>query len=643
MRGKCKLWPLAVLAGVAAILLVFVVCVSLAGVALWFERLSVFFLIVDDFFVRFFASIILLLAAIGIVWEEYRRIFCGDPLKSQQNTPVTSNAEAPKDDKGGEGKSKKDKGLWDWLSGRNFSLFKFAVLAAFSGGAFVFANQLDQNDNMANLASPSKANLNSPSKAYQFLKDTETVRGGGTLRPVVLARWVQVVPSENGGYIGGEGSSVACPYDFLVRAVLPVAEKNCPKVSVAYDDGPRTVSMVNRHNPYQAGFSEIQVCEARVNGANRPLSVTLPNETPIPLTVRWVDQGGPQTVSIIGDTGCRASNKQVCNDAEWPFAAVVADLAPARALATADLVVHVGDFMYVKFDAWDTWKAEFFDPAMPLLKGAPWLMVRGNHERCGKFGDAPLGYYLFFDIGSTKGLNCADDGELTATYAVDISSDQRVIVSDSATAWAVWAKKRNDNLGTGMKEELKEKEIQQDSDALDDVKKMLRQVANLAAGAGSRDVWFTTHVPVFSVGACTEKNPLECYSDPASAVMRQAWYELADQSPKVDTILAGHLHLFQVAEVTGQPLQIISGAGGVNIDDDLSIPRSRWQCVDQASLQNLKKTVKVPTNAESQSKQLAVDVCSSMNFGYVMATKEGKVFRFAFKPLNLGKDLLGSD
>ena len=90
--------------------------------------------------------------------------------------------------------------------------------------------------------------------------------------------------------------------------------------------------------------------------------------------------------------------------------------------------------MYVNFDAWDTWKASFFDPAAPLLTAAPWIMVRGNHERCGKFGQAPLGFYLFFDIGDAG--NCEDDAELTDTYAVDLSETHRVIVADSTISFA---------------------------------------------------------------------------------------------------------------------------------------------------------------------------------------------------------------
>jgi hypothetical protein len=43
---------------------------------------------------------------------------------------------------------------------------------------------------------------------------------------------------------------------------------------------------------------------------------------------------------------------------------------------------------------WDTWKADFFDPAQALLKAAPWVMVRGNHETCTRAGQ---GWWRFLD------------------------------------------------------------------------------------------------------------------------------------------------------------------------------------------------------------------------------------------------------
>src|SRR5262249_45981873 len=44
---------------------------------------------------------------------------------------------------------------------------------------------------------------------------------------------------------------------------------------------------------------------------------------------------------------------------------------------------------------WDSWKADFFQPAQPLFQIAPWIMVRGNHEDCEK--RAGEGWFRFLD------------------------------------------------------------------------------------------------------------------------------------------------------------------------------------------------------------------------------------------------------
>jgi len=319
------------------------------------------------------------------------------------------------------------------------------------------------------------------------------------------------------------------------------------------------------------------------------------------------------TVAIIGDTGCRASNKQTCNEDQWPFANVVGDLAPTPALATTDLVVHMGDFMYVKFDAWDVWKAEFFDVASPLLASAAWLMVRGNHERCGKFGDAPLGFYLFFDVGDET-LNCKDgqeanDGQLTETYAVDLSSDRRIIVSDSATAFT----NNTDNPS-------------KDNESYGQMLAMLEGGRSLSDGVKEKSVWFATHVPVYALEKC---DGTTCSSDPASATMRAAWYASGKTPPRVDAILSGHAHLFEVLKAPDQPLQVVSGAGGVELDPPPSALVNSARCVDAKSLASTQSpSVTLPTYAAANA-QVDLKACSNTSFGYVMAVKND----FSFVPV----------
>ena len=92
--------------------------------------------------------------------------------------------------------------------------------------------------------------------------------------------------------------------------------------------------------------------------------------------------------------------------ARWPFATIAAIIAGHR----PDLVVHLGDYYYRESscpdgeegcagspfgDRWSSWNADFFAPARPLLRSAPWVFVRGNHEGCERGGK---GWYRFLRL-----------------------------------------------------------------------------------------------------------------------------------------------------------------------------------------------------------------------------------------------------
>ena len=121
----------------------------------------------------------------------------------------------------------------------------------------------------------------------------------------------------------------------------------------------------------------------------------------------------------------------------WPFAQVVR-LAAAR---HPDLVIHVGDYYYRETpcppgeracagspfgDKWPTWRAEFFDPARPLLNAAPWVFARGNHESCSRGG---RGWFRLLDAGPAP-LACP---ATSPTFKVDLG-DLNLYLVDSADA-----------------------------------------------------------------------------------------------------------------------------------------------------------------------------------------------------------------
>ena len=141
---------------------------------------------------------------------------------------------------------------------------------------------------------------------------------------------------------------------------------------------------------------------------------------------------------IFGDTGCRLKGDEIqdCDKpAEWPFAQV-ARLAAAH---RPDLVIHVGDYYYRESpcpagrtgcagspwgDNWNSWNADFFEPAAPLLKAAPWVMVRGNHEDCARGGP---GWFMLLDAAAAP-LACPAE---SAPMAID-AGGLTLYVLDSA-------------------------------------------------------------------------------------------------------------------------------------------------------------------------------------------------------------------
>ena len=182
------------------------------------------------------------------------------------------------------------------------------------------------------------------------------------------ARWVQY---------GSDGklearvavATPACPSITVDGHVLPMHER-----AAADDDFP------------------LRICSAKIPEGAHSLAV-LGQALP-------AAKAAPMRIAVLGDFGCRMNERQIqnCRDpAAWPFARIAA-LAAAK---HPDLVIHVGDYLYREEpcppddarcagspsgDNWPSWKADFFDPAAPLLHAAPWVIVRGNHEECARAG-----------------------------------------------------------------------------------------------------------------------------------------------------------------------------------------------------------------------------------------------------------------
>ncbi|MFS2136887.1 metallophosphoesterase [Duganella sp. Dugasp56] len=273
----------------------------------------------------------------------------------------------------------------------------------------------------------------------------------------------------------------------------------------------------------------------------------------------------PQRIVVIGDTGCRlqksSASYQACNDgAAYPFAAVAAQAAAWR----PDLVIHVGDYHYRENACpdgdvgcagspwgygWDAWNADFFAPGAALLRAAPWIMARGNHESCPRGGQ---GYWRFLDPRPLlAGRDCnadADDavGNYSDPYAVMIGQSTQLIVMD--TAATTWKGLKPGDLGYDKYRELYRK-----------VDALSRQAPHNIG---------ITHHPLLGMGADRKGDgPIVLLTGDAG--LQQAFGSLNPQllPAAIQTMLSGHVHLWeQVSFSSGHPSQLISGFSGTAED-----------------------------------------------------------------------------
>ena len=194
-------------------------------------------------------------------------------------------------------------------------------------------------------------------------------------------------------------------------------------------------------------------------GENYPITTC---KLPIPATAKSASIDGvplvlpkaeANRILVIGDTGCRIKGKkaQACNDpVKWPFRL----MAEVAAHQKPDLILHVGDFHYRETacpegfagcvgspfgDTWEVWRADFFSPGETLLRAAPWVMTRGNHEECKRGGKGWSRTLEPTPFDAAKGCNGMSEPYTVAlpgvTLAVlDVSTAEEEKVDETAAA-----------------------------------------------------------------------------------------------------------------------------------------------------------------------------------------------------------------
>lgn len=316
-----------------------------------------------------------------------------------------------------------------------------------------------------------------------------------------------------------------------VRAIIPPGAA-CP---VMIADGTPLVA-APRDAPDEA--YPIQVCAARAPAGAKRISVA---GLPAPTLAKTINR-----IVILGDTGCRLKGNvaQDCNDpAAWPFA-TIARLAAAR---HPDLVIHTGDYHYRESecpggqagcagspfgDNWRVWKADFFDPAAPLLAQAPWVMVRGNHELCWRGG---LGWFRLLDPHPPAAC-----GAMTEPYALTIDR-QNLLVFDSADA---------------------------DDEKIDPAKvELYRAQLQALLPQAKPGAWLLTHRPIWSLGQGNVPRGTVTNITEQAAIRGLVPAALA-------MVISGHIHDFGIYDYgQARPAQLVVGTGGDTNDATTHPPK----------------------------------------------------------------------
>jgi predicted phosphodiesterase len=353
-------------------------------------------------------------------------------------------------------------------------------------------------------------------------------------------------------------------------------EATCPQIIV---DGKASRMKARKagdaDNKNAAPAGQRLVCEADVTGARK---------VKVAATALKMPRGTPQRIVVIGDTGCRIKIESVdrsaeadfdaeegakvkvqdCNDStQWPFKAVAA----AAAATQPDLVIHVGDYVYREStcpidrqagcggspwgDNWNTWDADFFTPARPLLAAAPWIFVRGNHEICKRAGKGWL-YYLD-PYAYSPSRQCADD---TAPYAVKLGRFQ---------AWVLDSSNADDYAPA--------------SDRVAAFTAQFRQAASLHLS----HALLLSHRPIWAAKAGQKSEPSTVRT--LSATLQQAW--AAAPIPGVDLIVAGHTHRFELLSFRQQqlPPQAVIGNSGTKLEREIKTSLE-GQSIGEATVAN---------------------------------------------------------
>jgi hypothetical protein len=348
----------------------------------------------------------------------------------------------------------------------------------------------------------------------------------------------------------------------VARAIMiPDANKTiaaCPPIEV---DG-TAKQMTVRAEPDEK--FNIRVCEYLLEGAARARIGD--QELPLP----------PSTVSkiaVFGDTGCRikvgkdsgdqageeeeedeaqGKNTEKVQDCEsstlWPFKTMsktIAELKPKP-----DLVIHVGDYYYRESacppdhkqecdnsphgDNWPAWDADFFAPGADLLKAAPWIVTRGNHEICDRGGE---GYARLLDPRPVSGGKPPTCEPFIDQYTIKVGGRSFIMLDSSDAA---------DECACNTK----------------------HYVDQFKAMNPEPGTWLVTHKPIWGFTNSKNKDTGERELGIRNMTLQAALKKKFKNVPPagIDLVLSGHIHLWEALSFEdGRSPQFVLGSGGTDL------------------------------------------------------------------------------
>jgi len=332
----------------------------------------------------------------------------------------------------------------------------------------------------------------------------------------ILSHWLEIGPNNQ----------------WIARVIT--SDKNCPEIKTNKQMIPMQIrSAPNDQFP-------VTVCQAVLSS-----DVTYAT---IQRHRFYLPKATPEKIIIIGDTGCRLKNgvnPQQCNNLRhWPFPVLTKHAAEFK----PDLVIHVGDYYYREAscpkgnqgcaksphgDDWATWRADFFQPAKPLLEKAPWIFARGNHETCDRGGE---GWTKLLDPFSFK--HCFNHSPI---YSIDIGGNTRLYIMDSGNA--------------------------NDVGAPPEQVSWYENYLQVVSKSKSKYNWLITHKPFWFVYSDDELT--QTYQNYMPNTLQAAW--LNTKPSNIDLLISGHLHRFQsINFAKTRPPQIIVGDSGTRLEKKLS-------------------------------------------------------------------------